>query len=57
MINGERNENIEMQEKVNNIITSDDAAKVVQEFDQIIKNKKSNIIWLTYHQGQTFQKF
>ena len=40
-INGERNENIEMQEKVNNVITSEDAAKVVQEFDQNIKNKKA----------------
>ena len=42
-INGERNENIEMQEKVNNVITSEDAAKVVQEFDQNIKNKKATL--------------
>ena len=40
-INGERNETIEMQEKVNNVITSEDAAKVVQELDQNIKNKKA----------------
>ena len=46
-----------MQEKVNNVITSEDAAKLVQEFEQIIKNKKNDIIWLTYHQGQIFQKF
>ena len=26
-------------------------------FDQIIKNKKNDIIWLTYTQGQKFQKF
>ena len=32
-----------MQEKVNNVIISEDAAKVVQEFKQIIKNKKSDI--------------
>ena len=55
--NGKSNENIEMQEKVNNVITSEDAAKIVQEFEQIIKNKKNDIIWLTYHQGQIFQKF
>ena len=29
-----------MQEKVSDVVTSEDAAKVVQEFDQIIKNKK-----------------
>ena len=46
-----------MQEKVNNVTTSEDVAKVVQEFEQIIKNKKCEIIWLTYHQGHIFQKF
>ena len=45
------------QEKVSNAITSEDAAKVVQEFERIIKNRKSNIIWLAYHQGQIFQMF
>ena len=30
----------QMQEKVNNVTTSEDAAKVVQEFQQIVKNKK-----------------
>ena len=39
------------QEKVNNVTASKDAVKVVQVFKQIIKNKRSNIIWLTYHQG------
>ena len=39
---------------VSNVTTSGDAAKVVQEFQQIIKNKKSTIIWLTYHQRQIF---
>ena len=38
-------------------MTSKDAAKIVQEFEKIIKNKKSGIIWFTYHQGQIFQKF
>ena len=55
--NGKTNENTEKQEKVYNLTTSEDAAKVVQKFEQIIKNKKSNIMCLTYHQGQIFQKF
>ena len=42
--NRESNENIETQEKDNNAITSEDAAKVVKEFEQIIKNKKNDII-------------
>ena len=57
IINGKSNENTEMLEKVNNVTTNEDAAKVVQEFGQIIKNKKSDIIWLNYHQGQISQKF
>ena len=31
----------ETKEKVNNVVTSGVAAKVVQEFEQIIKNKKA----------------
>ena len=42
-INGERNKNIEMQEKVNNVITSEDTAKVLQEIEQNIKNKKTTL--------------
>ena len=31
--------------------------KVIEEFEEIIKLKKSDIIWLAYYQGQIFQKF
>ena len=41
---GKSNENTEMQEEVNNVTPSEDADKVVQEFEEIIKNKKSDII-------------
>ena len=41
-----RNENVDMQEKVNGCTTNKDAVKAIQEFEQIIKNRKSNIIWL-----------
>ena len=57
MRNGKSNEKTEMEQKVNNVITSEDVVKVVQKFEQLIKNKKSDVIWLTYHQGQVFQKF
>ena len=34
-----------------------DAAKVIHEFEEIIRNKRSDIVWLAYHQGKIFQKF
>ena len=46
-----------MQDKVNGCISSEDAIKVIQDFEQIIQNKKSDIVWLAYYQGQIFQKF
>ena len=52
-----KNENVDMQDKVNWCKTNEDAVKAVQEFEQIIQNKKSNIVWLAYYQGQIFQKF
>ena len=51
IINGKSNENTEIIEKVNNVTTSEDVAKIMQEFEQFIENKKSNVIWLTYCQG------
>ena len=47
-----------MQEKVNNCTANkEDAVKAIQEFEEIVKNKKSDIIWLAYYQGQIFKKF
>ena len=57
IINGKINENIDMQDKVNGCITSEGAIKVIQDFEQIVLNKKSDIVWLAYYQGQIFQKF
>ena len=56
--NRESNENTEMQERVmNNVITSEDAAKVVQEFEEDIKSIRGYIMWLTYHRGWIFHEF
>ena len=47
-----------MQEKVNCAKNEEAAVKVVQEFEETIKNKKEDIIRLVvYHQGHIFQKF
>ena len=37
--------------------SKEDAAKVIHEFAEIIKNKKSDTVWLAYYQGKIFQKF
>ena len=52
-----RNENADMQEKANGCKTNENAVKAIQEFEQVIQNKNSDIEWLAYYQGQIFQKF
>ena len=56
IINGSTNRNIEVEDKVNIVKTREDAAKVVQEFEQG-NNIKSGIAWFTYYQAEIFQKF
>ena len=56
--NCKKNENTDIEEMRKNCSESEeDAAKVIHEFEEIIKNKKSDIVWLAYHQGKIFQKF
>ena len=56
--NGGRNKNTEIQERIKNCTANEeDASKVIQEFEEIIKNTKSDIVWLAYFQGKIFQKF
>ena len=53
--NGKKNENTDIEEKANNCTANEeDAVKVIQEFEKIIKNKESDIIWLAYYQDQIF---
>ena len=33
----------------NGCITNEDAVKAIQEFEQIIQDKKSDIVWLAYY--------
>ena len=56
--NSKKNENKDIEEMANNCTESEeDAAKVIHEFEEITKNKKSDIVWLAYYQGKIFQKF
>ena len=55
--NGKKNENTDIEEITSNCTESqEDVAKVIQELEEIIKNKKSQIVWLTYYQGKISQK-
>ena len=48
--NGRKNKNTDIQQMVENCTASEeDATKVIQEFEEIIRNKKSDIIWLVYY--------
>ena len=48
--------NADIQDKVNECISNEEAIEVIQDFEQIIQNKNSDIVWLAYYQGQIFQK-
>ena len=55
--NGKRNENTDTQEKAENCTANkEDGKKAIQEFEKIIKNEKSDIVWLAYYEGKIFQK-
>ena len=56
--NGKKNEIMDIYQMTENCTASEeDAVKVIQDFEEIIRNKKSDIVWLAYHQGKIFQKF
>ena len=55
--NGKRNENTDIQQMAENrTANEEDVATVIQEFEEIIRNKKSDIVWLAYYQSKIFQK-
>ena len=56
--NGKKNENTDIEQIAKNCTESkEDAAKIIHEFEEIIRNKKSDRVWLAYHQDKIFQKF
>ena len=55
---GNENKNTDIEQMAKDCTESEeDAAKITHKLEEIIKNKKSDIIWLAYHQGKIFQKF
>ena len=37
--------------------SEEDVAKVTHDLEKSLRNKKSEIVWLVYHQSKIFQKF
>ena len=46
------NMNIDMQKSARKVKSSEEAAAVIQEMGKIIRNKRSNMLWLTYQPGK-----
>ena len=55
LINGEINQNKNIKKQARTLVKSEDAATVIKVLENIIKSKKSNIIWLVYQQAKIFQ--
>ena len=47
----------DLDEKAHKVEKREDAAVAIREFDEIIQTKIKNIIWITYNQGEIYQKF
>ena len=49
---------MDLHEKAKTCTTNEEGpGKVIQEYEERIKNKKSDIVWLAYYQGKILQKF
>ena len=58
IINRKKNENTDMQEKVENCATMKKTEKkLFKNLKRLLKKIESDFIWLVYHPGQIYQKF
>ena len=48
---------MEIEEKSKMVERPKNAAKIIQEFEEIIRSNKTNSVWLAYKRGLLFQKF
>ena len=48
---------MEIEEKSKMVEKPKNAAKIIQEFEEIIRSNKISIVWLAYQRGLIFQKF
>ena len=57
MIVNEVVESKELNEETNEIQDVEETAKVIKQYEDIIKAKKKGIISITYYQGKVFKRF
>ena len=48
IVNSKTHSNTEIKEKTLMVERPEDAAKVIQDFEEIIRSNKKNIVWLAY---------
>ena len=46
----------QIEEKADKMQKCEDTTSVIWEFEDIIKSKEKNIVWLTYQQGKVLQR-
>ena len=50
-------ESEELNKQAEEVQDTEEAAKVIQKYENIIRTKKKGIISIAYHQGKVFKKF
>ena len=54
IVNGERHGNTEIEERGRTVKKPEDAATIISEFEETIRSKKKNTVWLAYQQCTIF---
>ena len=57
IVNNDKIETKELNEKADKVEKAEDAAAVIKQYEDIIRTKKKNIISIAYHQGKVFKRF
>ena len=47
----------ELNEKADKVEKPEDVAAIIKQYEDIIRTKKKNIIFIAYHQGKVFKIF
>ena len=56
ILNNDIIETEELNEKADKVEKPDDATAIIRQYEDIIYTKKKNIIFIAYHQGESFKR-
>ena len=57
IVNNDTIETQELNQKADRVEKPKDAAAVIKQYENIIRTKKKNIIFIVYHQGNAFERY